>query len=95
MGADLLFHRKNIEPNGDIVEMKIWRVPHAKNKPYGLKYSLVYIRDGKRVIGYDNAEDKKDHRHYGLKEYPYAFSDVDTLVRDFLIDVERVRRGEP
>jgi hypothetical protein len=35
--VELLFYRKNIEPNGDIVEMKIWQVPHSKKKPHGLK----------------------------------------------------------
>ncbi len=65
MSVELLFYRKNVEPNGDIVEMKIWQVPRSKDKPHGLKYSLVYIRDGKRIIGYDNAEGKGDHRHYG------------------------------
>lgn len=34
MNVELLFYRKNIEPNGDIVEMKIWQVPAAKDKPY-------------------------------------------------------------
>jgi hypothetical protein len=63
MSVELLFYRKNIEPNGDIIEMKIWQVPRSKDKPHGLKYSLVYIRDGKRLIGYDNAESKGDHRH--------------------------------
>ncbi len=47
MNGELLFHRKNIEPNGNIVEMKIWKVPYSKDKPHGLKYSLVYIREAK------------------------------------------------
>lgn len=67
MKADLLFHRKNIDQNGDIVEMTLWQVPHSKDKPHGLKYSLVFIREGKRLVGYDNAEGRGDHRHYGQK----------------------------
>lgn len=47
MTVDLLFYRKNIEPKGDIIEMKIWQVPHSKDKPHGLKYSLVYIGKAK------------------------------------------------
>jgi hypothetical protein len=94
MKADLLFHRKNIEPDGDIVEMKLWRVPPSKEKPHGLKYSLVYVREGKRIIGYDNAEGRGDHKHYGQKEYRYQFVDVDTLVSDFLSDVEKAKRGD-
>ena len=94
MDATLLFHRKNIETNGDIVEMKMWQVPHSPDKVHGVKYSLVYVRDGKRIIGYDNAEGRGDHRHIHQKEYRYHFIDVDTLVRDFLVDVDRLKRGE-
>ncbi|MHB8844783.1 MAG: toxin-antitoxin system TumE family protein [Nitrospirota bacterium] len=93
MKAELLFHRKNIEANGDIVEMTLWKVPHSKDKPHGLKYSLVYIHDGNRIVGYDNAEGRGDHRHYGHREQRYEFQDVDTLIGDFMDDVERARRG--
>ncbi|MEK7846052.1 MAG: DUF6516 family protein [Nitrospinota bacterium] len=94
MAVDLLFYRKNIEPKGDIIEMKIWQVPHSKDKPHGLKYSLVYIREGKRILGYDNAEGKGGHKHYWNNEYPYKFNGIDVLIEDFYRDVERVRRGE-
>lgn len=94
MSGTLLFYRKNIEPEGNIVEMKIWQVPHSKDRPHGLKYSLVYIREGKRIIGYDNAEGKGDHKHYRNKEYPYHFKDMDTLIEDFYNDVEKARRDE-
>lgn len=92
--VQLLFYRKNIESDGSIVEMKIWQVPHSKNKPFGLKYSLVYVREGKRIIGYDNAEGKGDHKHYKNKEYPYQYKDMDALIKDFYSDVEKARRGE-
>ena len=94
MSADLIFHRKNIEPNGDIVEMKILKVPHSKDKLHGLKYSLVYIREGRRIIGYDNAERKGDHRHYKEHVSLYQFKDVETLIKDFYGDVEKIKRGE-
>jgi len=94
MKAPLIFYRKNIEPNGDIVEMRIWKIPSSKRLPSGLKYSLVYIREGQRIIGYDNAEGKGHHRHYRRKEFAYDFRDVDNLIKDFYEDVEKVRRGE-
>ena len=94
MKAPLIFYRKNIEPNGDIVEMRIWNIPSSKRLPSGLKYSLVYIREGQRIIGYDNAEGKGHHRHYRRKELAYDFRDVDNLIKDFYEDVEKVRRGE-
>jgi hypothetical protein len=59
MKAEPLLIRKRVYPNGDIVEIKAWIVGRSKDKPHGFKYSLVFIRDGKRVIGYDNAESKK------------------------------------
>ena len=94
MKARLIFFRKNIEANGDIVEMRIWKVPSSKRSPSGLKYSLVYIRGGKRIIGYDNAEGKGHHRHYKGREFAYDFRDVDNLIKDFYEDVEKVRRSE-
>lgn len=94
MSAILLFHRKNIESNGDIVEMKIWKVLHTKTRPEGLKYSLVYIKEGKRMIGYDSGEGKGDHRHYEDKEEVYAFKSIDSLIKDFYNDVASIRRGE-
>jgi hypothetical protein len=93
MSVSILFHRKNIEANGDIIEMKIWQVPHSEDKPHGLKYSLVYLRDGKRMIGYDNAEGKGDHRHYRGKQNSYHFNGTDVLIADFYNDVERLKRG--
>ena len=73
--------------------MKIWQVPRSKDKPHGLKYSLVYIREGRRIVGYDNAESKGDHKHYWGREHPYRFKDMDTLIKDFYKDAEKARRG--
>lgn len=94
MDVDLLFHRKNIEQNGDIIEMKIWKVPYSKDRPYGLKYSLVYIKEGKRVLGYDNSEGKGDHKHYRGKEFSYHFKNIDALIKNFYADIEKIKRGE-
>ena len=94
MKAKLLFHRKNVEPNGDVIEMKLWNVPVSKDRPEGIKYSLVYVKDGERIVGYDNSEKKGHHRHYRNQEKSYPFRDVDVLVKDFYRDVEKIRRGE-
>ncbi len=71
--------------------MKIWQVPDSKDKPHGLKYSLVYIQNGKRVVGFDNAEGKGDHKHYGGKECCYDFTSVDNLIKDFYSMIEKIR----
>ncbi|MBI5195445.1 MAG: hypothetical protein HZA10_03885 [Nitrospirae bacterium] len=93
MDVDLLFYRKNIEPDGNIIEMKIWKVPHSKDKPHRLKYSLAFIREGKRVVGYDNAEMRGDHKHYKDTVSSYYFEDIETLIKDFYGDVEKIKRG--
>ena len=92
MPGRLIFYRKNVGADGDIVEMKIWEVPRAGKTPEGLKYSLVYVRGGKRLIGYDNGEGKGHHRHMGNVEVLYSSGDVDRLIADFLADVEKIRR---
>ncbi|MFH0789201.1 MAG: DUF6516 family protein [Pseudomonadota bacterium] len=86
----LIFHRKNILPDGDIVEMKISQVLETQDKLHGLNYSLAYIRKGERIVGYDNAEGKGDHRHYRGKEFPYTFKNIETLAEDFYKDIKRV-----
>ena len=35
------------------------------------------------TYGYDNAEGKGDHRHYGNKEMPYKLTSVKKLIEDF------------
>lgn len=88
--AALLYRDKAILPDGAIIEMTIWRLPHVDaERPHGLKYSLFYGRGGERIVGYDNESGKGDHRHYRQSEEPYAFTSVETLVADFLADVRR------
>lgn len=90
--ADLL-HRERFDfDDGAILEMVIWRVPTpvvGSRHPY--KYRLFYGRPGKRLVTYDNERPKGDHRHVGSREESYAFTDVETLIRDFLSEVERWR----
>jgi allantoicase len=90
--SDVLVRRTDLYPDGAILEMRIWRLPERDaERPHGLKYSLFYGRDGRRVIGYDNEWGKGDHRHYGSRKEPYAFSTAEQMVADFLDDVERER----
>jgi len=83
-----VLHEKITDELGNTVEMKIWQVPASEDKPHGYKYSLVYIAGGERIIGYDNAEGKGDHRHLMGKESTYPFRGLRRLVRDFEADVE-------
>jgi len=90
----LVRHLKVKEDNGNIIELKMWQVKPSPDKPHGYKYSLVYIVKGKRVIGYDNAEDKEDHRHYGDNIEAYQFRSLRNLVEDFYIDIGRYKEGK-
>ena len=89
--ARLIKHVKVREDNGNTIEVKMWQVAASPDKPHGYKYSLAYIVKGKRVIGYDNAEVKGDHRHYRDKVEPYRFKDLRTLTEDFYKDIERYK----
>ncbi len=92
MKARRIFYDKAVFPDGSVVEMTIWQLPEATfERPHGLKYSLYFGREGRRLVGYDNERGKGDHKHIGDAEYPYEFFDVDTLVADFIADVARIR----
>ncbi len=93
--ARLIRHVKVIDGLGNIVEAKMWQLASpTSDKPHGYKYSLVYISKGERVIGYDNAHRKGDHKHFRNSLEPYAFKTLKQLVRDFYDDIEKFKRGE-
>jgi hypothetical protein len=92
MKAELLQRGRFDFDDGTFVEMVIWRVPApVPGSTHHYKYRLFYGRAGRRLIGYDNERSKGDHRHAAGRVEPYAFHDVETLVRDFLEDVSRRR----
>ena len=73
------------------VEMVVWKVPApVPPSQHAFKYRLAFVRGGKRIVGYDNERGKGDHKHIGNRELRYRFKDIDTLVDDFLRDVERL-----
>ncbi|MDN3512316.1 MAG: DUF6516 family protein [Candidatus Jettenia sp. CY-1] len=61
MKAELIYYDKVIEEPNSIVELTVWSIPKTSDKPHGYKYSLVFVKAGKRIVGYDNAEGKGDH----------------------------------
>lgn len=81
--AHLVFQERRAYAAG-VVEVVIWAVPQpVPPSEHGFKYRLVY------VVGYDNERGKGDHRHLRGAELPYRFVDVQTLLADFMADVER------
>lgn len=90
MKAVLITQFKDIAANGDIIEMVVWHVPTpVPPTTHHYKYRLVYIVDNKRVIGFDNERGKGDHKHWGDTEYPYTFKDIETLIEDFVLEVDK------
>lgn len=90
MKADLVHRTKRVLPDGSIVEMVIWKVPAPiAGSAHLYKYRLYYGRDGARIVGFDNERGKGDHCHLNGIEQPYAFTSVETLMRDFLSEVYR------
>lgn len=72
--------------------MVVWRVPApVPPSQHTFKYRLVFVRAGQRIVGYDNERGKGDHRHLLGQESSYRFLSIETLVRDFLADVEANR----
>lgn len=90
--ATLIFRDKLVFSDGAIQEIVIWRLPSIDSeRPHGLKYSLFYGKNGKRIVGYDNERGKGDHRHYGANKERYAFTSVEQLMADFEADVLKYR----
>ncbi len=88
MKASLIYRIKEAHRHG-VIEGVIWAVPEpVRPSEHRFKYRLVYLVDGKRVVGYDNERGKGDHRHLRSAERRYAFSSVATLLLDFMRDIE-------
>ena len=88
MAAKLIYHEKFIYADGAIREMVLCQLPaKTSDRPHGLKYRLYYgLSDGTCMVRYDNESGKG-------KQKPYQFKDVETLVADFLAEIENARKG--
>ena len=87
-GAQLLLKTRSTYEGG-IIEMVVWQVPQpVPPSDHEFKYRLVFVREGERLVGYDNERGKGDHKHFAEQEVSYKFVDIETLIADFLRDVE-------
>ncbi len=90
MNAELIYRTKETHGQG-LIEVVIWRVPHpVPPSEHLFKYRLVYIVDGKRVVGYDNERGKGDHKHLGEQEVAYTWVSPQQLMLDFMRDIDEV-----
>ena len=90
MKARLITRFKDMTPEGDILELVVWRLPSSLPPcSHYYKYRAVFIVNGERVIGFDNERGKGDHAHYQEREQPYQFTGIDPLIDDLITEVER------
>ena len=93
MRARLLYRFRREISETVRIEGVIWEVPKpVLGSEHGFKYRLALIVDGTCVLRYDNERGKGDHRHIEGREESYTFTSAESLVREFLADVERVTK---
>ena len=91
--AAVLLYREKRTYAGGIIEMVIWQVPEpVPPSEHPFKYRFVFVRDGQRLVGYDNERGKGDHRHLGGAETAYTFVDETKLLEDFWLDVKEATK---
>lgn len=96
--AEVIFEYEYEEDSGDIVEIHVYKVPKSEKQPDGISYTMVFVRNGERVVGYDNFEGHvfeggSHHKHIKDRILPYSYIDEWKAIEDFLIDVEKAKRG--
>ena len=93
--TELIFHRKSMLSDTEMVEIKIWKVPRSDQYPEGISYSMVYLRKTgdkyRRILGFDNREGKGYHKHEKGKEEKLIFISVEELIDRFRRAVEDIR----
>lgn len=95
MDAVLLQRFKSVVFDTCLLEIVVWRVPEpVPGSRHRFKYRLFFGTGGQRIIGYDNERGKGDHKHIRGRELPYRFVDVETLLADFMADIENWRQDE-
>lgn len=95
MKAKLILSAKEIISESELTEIVVWSTPNpVEPSDNHFKYSLVYIVNGVRIVGFDNERGKGDHCHLDGLEHRYQFISMDQLVDDFLSEVDKRRRGK-
>jgi uncharacterized protein DUF6516 len=93
MRATLITRFKDVTPEGDIIELVVWRLPKPlPPSSHHYKYRAVYIVKGVRIVGFDNERGKGDHQHIRGRQRPYVFTTIGRLIEDFIAAVDTARR---
>jgi hypothetical protein len=89
MKASLVLRERFGLADDTFAEVVVWAVPRKlPGSAHRFKYRLALMSSGVCVLRYDNESGKGDHKHVGRREYPYAFSDIETLQVDFWTDLD-------
>lgn len=88
--SKLVYESKYIINENYTVYIKAYEVKKEINYQDGLKYSMALIKNGKRVLGYDNHEGKGHHMHRGKRELNYEFVDLWQTIADFCKEVDKI-----
>lgn len=89
--ASLIIDFKDVADDGSIIQI-VGRLPEpVPPTTHGVKYRLVYIVGGARLVGFDNERGKGDHCHIDGEERPYNFTTIERLIEDFIAEVEKRR----
>jgi hypothetical protein len=77
-------------------EVRISTFPPDAHFPEGVRYSLCLVdrTTNEVVLLYDIHREKSHHRHLRGQETPYTFVDEDSLLTDFLRDVDLILEGK-
>lgn len=95
------------QESGFWIRIEARRVAPTVHVPHGIRDSLtLHVRDGTRVLGYDNAHSVKppgkfkfagqrlpyDHRHRASNDQgvPYSFESAAGLLEDFFAEADKV-----
>ena len=90
MRAASILNKRVADTEGGFAEYVVWLLPKPlppSVHPY--KYRLAYVKNRECVVRYDNERGKGDHRHFGGREKPYAFTTPRQLIADFEADIAR------
>jgi hypothetical protein len=94
MKAGLLMRERLALSTRAFVEIAIWRLTQPMpGSTHRYKYRMAYSVDNACMLRYDHETGKGDHKHAADVEVPYRFTDLDTLRRDFWVDINERRKG--
>ena len=90
MDSHLILRERSEQADGSFFEIVVWQLPEPVPPcTHSFKYRLVWIKDGRRWIGFDNERGKGDHFHRFDREYPYEFVSIEKLIDDFRQEIEK------